>query len=82
MRRTKGRHSWGKKLSYDLQIVKLLNLSRNNEQLGHECPFEVLLFSDLVHVLCYAMSIRRRLRGLEFVVRDQFEGRDKRVSRF
>jgi len=25
MRRTKGRHSSGKKLSYDLQIVKLLN---------------------------------------------------------
>jgi len=50
----------------------------NSDQWGI-CPFGVLLLFNMVHVFHYAMSIRRKVGGIKFLVKNQFKGGDERV---
>jgi hypothetical protein len=43
-----------------------------------ECFFEYL-FSNLKHVFHCTMNVRRRIKGLKFVVKDQFKGSDETI---
>jgi phosphatidylglycerophosphate synthase len=71
--------SWWEKLNSILQIVRLLSFGVSELWIiRDECSSRDFL-SNVKHVFHYAMNVKRRFEGLEFVVKDQFKGGDEKV---